>query len=329
MNRKRYFFKYLVLFVAVIGLVVILGYAYYAKATHIKGNVYIALEETIFKDFTDRNLKELRAKSAPLGRKVKHIKFSNSEEFEFKDSVDENVAVQLATQYLLADMRPIHPDTFHTIFKKELEKFHIIDGTGIIYAHNGVQRYSNNDSLSLQKASVFVTKPKILDIKGTVIVQAWITLGLLDVIKNMDTNVSLSIIAYAIALIWVTISFLKKEPEDENKIRIGRILVNKEAEKVYVDGKELKLRKGLYRLLLLFVESPEHTLTKEKICQHFWPLHYKVTNNYNNLISSFRREWNDYSGCQLTINEDESMTLLFPTHSCEEKTTSCKYPESD
>ena len=49
MNRKRYFFKYLVLFVAVIGLVVILGYAYYAKATHIKGNVYIALEETIAK----------------------------------------------------------------------------------------------------------------------------------------------------------------------------------------------------------------------------------------------------------------------------------------
>lgn len=312
MKRKRYFFKYLVLFVAVIGLVVILGYAYYTKATHIKGNVYIALEETIFKDFTNRNLKELRSKSAPLGRKVKHIKFSNSEEFEFKDSVDEKVAVQLATQYLLANIHPIHPDTFHTIFKKELEKFHKIDETGIIYVHNGVQRYSNNDSLSLQKASVFVTKPKILDIKGTVIIQAWITLGLLDVIKNMDTNVSLSIIAYFIGLIWVTISFLRKEPEDENKIRLGNLLIHKEAEKAYIGDTDLKLDKRVYLLLLLFIESKEHTLTHEEICQHFWPHHENPKNNLHNLISTFRRKMKDYTEYQLITNEDESWTLIMP-----------------
>lgn len=312
MNRKRYFFKYLVLFVAVIGLVVILGYAYYAKATHIKGNVYIALEETIFKDFTDRNLKELRSKSAPLGRKVKHIKFSNSEEFEFKDSVDEKVAVQLATQYLLAYMHPIHPDTFHTIFKKELEKFHIIDETGIIYAHNGVQRYSNNDSLSLQKASAFVTKPKILDIKGTVAVQAWITLGVFDIINNMDTNVSLSIIAYAIGLVWIAISFLRKEPEDENIIRIGNLLIHKEAEKAYIGDTNLKLDKRVYLLLLLFIESKEHTLTHEEICKHFWPNHENPKNNLHNLISTFRSQMKDYTEYQLITNKDESWTLIMP-----------------
>ena len=42
---------------------------------------------------------------------------------------------------------------------------------------------------------------------------------------------------------------LEKEPEDENKIRIGNFLIHKEAEKAYIGDTNLKFDKREYLLL--------------------------------------------------------------------------------
>ena len=157
---------------------------------------------------------------------------------------------------------------------------------------------------------MFVTPLYTLDIKQAVGIQIWMKITWAMVLQNIDLNVALSLVVYFITLIWFTISVFKDEEEDENKVCIGNMLINKEAGKVYIGGSELKLRKGVYHLLLMFVEKKGHTLTRKEICQYFWPRQDNTKNNLHNLISSVRKSLQNYPEYQLITNEDESWSLI-------------------
>ena len=268
-------------------------------------SVHVALEDALLKDYQDRHDSELKYSSGRLGRKMKGVTIvteKGEENIEFKDSIDEIIAEKLAAQYLLAQIHPIHPDTLNGLMQEELKKYAIESETGIIYTHNGKSQYSGNDSLTIHRSSVHLDIPRMLDIKKTVRVQAWIDMPFGTVVKNMHDGAFWSLLLFFGVLLWA--SFSSWEVEDPNRVKFGKMLLNKEAKKVTIDGKECPLRNQEFQLLLMFVEKPDHALSREEIKSAFWKEEQGVDNRVSNLISTLRNALKDFPEYQIFAEEN-------------------------
>lgn len=259
-------------------------------------SVQIALEDAILKDYQERHDAELKFSSGRLGRKVKGITIvteNGEENIEFKDSMDEVVAHRLATQYLLAQIHPIHPDTLNHILQTELKKYNMESETGIVYTYKGQSKYCRNDSSALRRPSVYLTPSRTLDVKKAVSVRAWISTTPWYIVKNIYDGAFWSLLILGIVLLWS--SFSSWEEKDSNKIRFGKMLLNKESKKVTIDGKECNLRNQEFQLLLMLVEKPNHTLSRDEIKCAFWKEETGVDKRVSNLISTLRSSLKDFS----------------------------------
>ena len=273
-------------------------------------SVHVALEDAILKDYQERHDAELKYSKGRLGRKIKEVTIvteNGEENFEFKDSIDETVADRLATQYLLAKIHPIHPDTLNHLLQEELKKYFIESETGVVYTHNEQSQYSGDDSLLAHRSFVSLTKPRVLDIKKTVRVQAWINTHPWYIVKNMHKGAFWSLLLFGAMLLWG--SFSSWEEDDPNKVKFGKMLLNKESKKVFVDGKECPLRNQEFRLLLMFVEKPDHTLSREEIKQAFWKEEVGVDNRVSNLLSTLRNALKDYPEYLILVDDEKGYTL--------------------
>ena len=180
-----------------------------------KTNVLItmkdSLREAINIDYQER-LNKILIHYRPLGRKVKGVQIEYGDSLEiiyFEDSTHESLATQLANQYVMTRIIPVNPDNFNKIFQEEWEKNGVSAAkTGIIYRYNKKKVFSDNDSISFQKA--LVTPVQAIDAKRTAGVQAWAMIHWTEIVKHTTPKVLWSIIAYFIVLIWVSLSFLKK-----------------------------------------------------------------------------------------------------------------------
>lgn len=300
MKKKRVSVKVVVLSVMWFALLFGLCNVYLDARRSLVTSVHVALEDALLKDYQDRHDSELKYSSGRLGRKMKGVTIvteKGEENIEFKDSIDEIIAEKLAAQYLLAQIHPIHPDTLNGLMQEELKKYAIESETGIIYTHNGKSQYSGNDSLTIHRSSVHLDIPRMLDIKKTVRVQAWIDMPFGTVVKNMHDGAFWSLLLFFGVLLWA--SFSSWEVEDPNRVKFGKMLLNKDAKKVTIDGKECPLRNQEFQLLLMFVEKPDHTLSREEIKNAFWKEEQGVDNRVSNLISTLRGSLKEYQGYQI------------------------------
>lgn len=305
MKKRKVSVKVVVLSVMWPVLLLGLGFVYMDARKTMITSLNVALEDAILKDYQERHDDELKYSSGRLGRKVKGITIvteKGEENFEFKDSIDETMADRLAAQYMLAQIHPIHPDTLNGLMQEELKKYAIESETGIIYTYNGKSQYSKNDSLTIHRSSVHFDISRTLDIKKTVRVQAWIDMPLGTVVKNMHDGAFWSLLLFFGVLLWA--SFSSWEVEDPDKVKFGKMLLNKEAKKMTIDGKECPLRNQEFQLLLMFVEKPDHTLSREEIKNAFWKEEQGVDNRVSNLISTLRGSLKEYQGYQIVTEEN-------------------------
>ena len=305
MKKKRVSVKVVVLSVMWFALLFGVCNVYLDARRSLVTSVHVALEDALLKDYQDRHDSELKYSSGRLGRKMKGVTIvteKGEENIEFKDSIDEIIAEKLAAQYLLAQIHPIHPDTLNGLMQEELKKYAIESETGIIYTHNGKSQYSGNDSLTIHRSSVHFDISRTLDIKKTVRVQAWIDMPLGTVVKNMHDGAFWSLLLFFGVLLWA--SFSSWEVEDPDKVKFGKMLLNKEAKKMTIDGKECPLRNQEFQLLLMFVEKPGHTLSREEIKNAFWKEEQGVDNRVSNLISTLRGSLKEYQGYQIVTEEN-------------------------
>lgn len=305
MKKRRFSVKVVVLTVMWSVGIIGLGSVCWDAKEELVSSVQIALEDAILKDFQVRHDAELKFSSGWLGRKVKSITIvteNGEEDFEFKDSLDEMVAHRLATQYLLAQIHPIHPDTLNQILQEELKKYDMESETGIVYTYKGQSQYSRNDSSALHRTSVYLTPPRVLDVKKVVSVRAWISTTPWYIVKNIYDGAFWSLLLLGAVLLWS--SFSSWEENDPNKIKIGKMILNKESKKVTIDGKECKLRNQEFQLLLMFVEKKGHTLSRDEIKYAFWKEEQGVNNRVSNLICTVRYALKDHPEFQIISNEE-------------------------
>ena len=313
MKKRRFSIKAIVLTVMWSVWIIGLGSVCWDAKEGLASSVQIALEDAILKDFQERHDAELKYWGGRLGRKVKSVTIvteNGEEDIEFKDSVDEMVAHRLATQYLLAQIHPIHPDTLNHILQEELKKYDVESETGIIYTYKGQSQYSRNDSSTLHRSSVYLTSPRVLDVKKVVSVRAWISTTPWYIVKNIYDGAFWSLLLLGAVLLWS--SFSSWEEKDPNKIKFGKMLLNKESKKVTIDGKECKVRNQEFLLLLMFVEKPDHTLSRDEIKHAFWKEEMGVDNRVSNLISTLRYSLKVFPGYEVVGDEDKNYTFVFP-----------------
>ena len=313
MKKRRFSIKAIVLTVMWSVWIIGLGSVCWDAKEGLASSVQIALEDAILKDFQERHDAELKYWGGRLGRKVKSVTIvteNGEEDIEFKDSVDEMVAHRLATQYLLAQIHPIHPDTLNHILQEELKKYDVESETGIIYTYKGQSKYSRNDSSALHRSSVYLTPSRVLDVKKVVSVRAWISITPWYIVKNIYDGAFWSLLLLGAVLLWS--SFSSWEEKDPNKIKFGKMLLNKESKKVTIDGKECKVRNQEFLLLLMFVEKPDHTLSRDEIKHAFWKEEMGVDNRVSNLISTLRYSLKVFPGYEVVGDEDKNYTFVFP-----------------
>ena len=277
-----------------------------------------SLREAINIDYQER-LNKILVSYRPLGRKVKGVQIEYGDSLEiiyFEDSTHESLATQLANQYVMTRIIPVNPDNFNKIFQEEWEKNGVSAAkTGIIYRYNKKKVFSDNDSISFQKA--LVTPVQAIDAKRTAGVKAPSPPA---PVKHTTPKVLWSIIAYFIVLIWVSLSFLKKPqeketpanpdcipceeiPDNPDYIQLGKMTLKLESKKLYIGDRLCHIAPADFNLLELFIKTPKHLLTKEDIKNAFWPKDNNPENKIYSHISTLKSSLKDFPEYQIVTEK--------------------------
>lgn len=236
----------------------------------------------------------------------------------FKDSTNESLAVRLTTQYVMTKVIPLNPNEFNEIFKKEWEKNGIsATKVGVIYCHNKKKEFSGNDSISFQSA--LTTPVQVIDAKKTAGVQAWAIIHWTEIVRHTASKVLWSIIAYFIVLLWVSLLFLKKPQEKEipvnrDCIQFGKMTLKLESQKLYINDQPCPIVPTDFNLLVLFLNAPEHFLTKEDIKNAFWPKEDKPDNKIYSHISTLKSSLKDFPEYQITTEAQKGYRLVISSN---------------
>ena len=289
---------------------------------NIQSKMTQAIQESITKDYYKRLFQDNVYAPKSLGRKLKGIKITIGENIEpifFKDSIDEQIAYQLVDQYLLAQFAPIVPNDFNAIFKEELKQKGITGKPGIIYRHNGIPQYSNNDSITPRSA--LRTHIKMLDIKNTVSVQGWVDYSWNTLLKHTDTkNTWIIIVCYIASLI--VILFKKKrrkniekpiiKVDNSNYCEVGKIKLDQQKRLLYIDGVKCPITNMDFDLLQMLLKAPDYYLSREDIKQAFWPKEDWVDDKINSHITSLRNKIKNLEGYTIKTIRGKGYCLDLP-----------------
>ena len=317
----------------VLGWVVFALLCYFAfkdEKTNILAIMKQNLHEAVNVDYQER-FNKILVHYRPLGRKLKGVQIEYGDSIEiiyFEDSTHESPATQLANQYVMTRIIPVNPDNFNKIFQEEWEKNGVSAAkTGIIYRHNKKKVFSDNDSISFQKA--LVTPVQAIDAKRTAAVQAWAMIHWTEIVKHTTPKVLWSIIAYFIVLIWVSLSFLKKPQEKETPantdyipceeipanpdyIQLGKMTLKLESKKLYIGDRLCHIAPADFNLLKLFIKAPKHLLTKEDIKNAFWPTDSNPENKIYNHISTLKSSLKDFPKYQIVTEKGGYQLVISP-----------------
>lgn len=291
---------------------------------NIQSKMTQAIQESINIDYYKRLLQDNVHTPKSLGRKLKGIKITiggNVEQIFFKDSIDEQIAHQLAEQYMLAQFTPVIPNDFNAIFKEELKQKGITDKTGIIYRHNNIPQYSDNDSLS--PSSALRTHIKMLDVKNTVSVQGWVDYSWRTLLKHTDTkNLGITLICYITFLVVILFKerrtrILKKlviKGGDLEYCEVGKIKLDLKRKFLYIDGVECPITNMDFDLLRMFLEAPDYYLSREDIKQAFWSKMPVVDDKINSHITLLRSKIKNLEGYSIETIRGKGYHLKFPSN---------------
>ena len=289
---------------------------------NIQSKITQAIQESITIDYYKRLFQDNVHTPKPLKRKLKGIKITIGENIEpifFKDSIDEQIAHQLVDQYIFAQFAPIVPNDFNSIFKEELKQKGITDKTGIIYRHNGIPQYSDNDSIS--PSSALRTHIKMLDIKNTISVQGWVDYSWKTLLKHTDAkNLWITLICYIASL--VVVLFKKKRRRILEKLmskgrnleycEVGKIKLDLKRKFLYIDGVECPITNMDFDLLRMFLEAPDYYLSREDIKEAFWPKDNSVDDKINSHITLLRNKIKSLEGYSIKTIRGKGYRLSLP-----------------
>lgn len=303
---KRKVILFFILIIALVGLFERMLYA--SGEAVLKNKVRTTLLETIEDGFNAQykalNLYEAGFKIEP-GRTFEHCKVICEDKEVVKDIiVDKNktiVSSDLDTQIrhsILAE-EGIDAEACLSLWSKKLSAIDV-SSSHALQIHNCVNHADSTSVLTCGDSALFSSKYKKIEsiytgFSNKIEVASFIHYSWFTVLKNASTVMWVITVSIFLVLLFVSLIYFqrKRVPVKENisqsAISLANLRYVYSSHDFYVDNRKIQVRAQSASLLLLFLQAPSYTVTKEEIISCLWkPEDSGVDNRLRRSISDLR-----------------------------------------
>ena len=219
--------------------------------------------------------------------------------YQFKDSVNEEVAKRLLNQHLLDGICRLNPSQLKTIFQQRLRAKEMDMPVGVLCLRESQRYWSEADSIVPKGA--YSTSRQVLDIAGKIKVQAWADYDMALLFRHLDPVVYVLLLLMTGMLMWIWPSRKKsvdKMEETAEEIPQG-IWIDLEKQELTIDGVSCSIAKLDLQLLSMLCEQQGECLTREEIKQKFWPTDDNAGEKIDTHIKTIRKMLKDFPRYQV------------------------------
>ena len=218
--------------------------------------------------------------------------------YQFKDSVNEEVAKRLLNQHLLNQVSRLKPDQLKTIFQKRLQEKEMDIVVGVLCINDSIRYWSGSDSIVPKGA--YSTPRQVLDIAGKIKVQAWANYDMALLFGHLDPVVYVLLFLMIGMLMWFWPSRKRTIGEMEMpKDELQDMIIDLENQRLVIDGTNCTIAKLDLLLLSMIYERQGKCLTREEIKQEFWPKDVNAGEKIDTHIKTIRKILKDFPRYQV------------------------------
>lgn len=298
-------------FVGAMLMLCIVATAFYGSQQRIESAIDDAFKQAIEQDYQHRKSYLTRNSESHLNYNVKDYALSPSADrkigsytlrsrsgittYQFKDSINEEVAKRLLNQHLLERSQPLIPNQLKSFFQKQLKEKKLESPAGILYICNDIRHWSEGDSIVPKNA--YSTPRQTLDITGNLKVQAWVDYNWSILFRNLDpmAYIFLILLIGVMIYIWPT----RKRPTETTQTSAPDICIDMEKQEVTINGTSCTITKLDLTLLQMLHEKNGECLTRAEIKQSFWPTDDNASEKIDVHISNIRKILKDFPQYQV------------------------------
>lgn len=301
---KRYIPQIFIFFLILTGSSIIFsGWFLYKKTvSHINRQITPLFDEAIKKN-VELKMKNVFVYSTYVNDPKKEKKEYEERSIITKDStikvqtkiVDKETYFRNSAQSFLLVVGRMQPDTLGVLFDKAIHDKGITAQTAVsIVCHDTIMELSKDTTnLSIDYRTPIIVQGDL----GEITYRGYVDYSPATVIHFMSKTLLYSLFAFELILAACFIGYLiHKRRFKHNEItklkngnyQMGNVLVDIKEKKLCTDFKETKLTPQQYDLLLLFLLSEEHQMSKENIQDKFWPKSTTANTSMTTAINRLR-----------------------------------------
>ena len=219
--------------------------------------------------------------------------------YQFKDSVNEEVAKRLLNQHLMDEICKLNPSQLKTIFQQRLKEKNMEMPVGVLCLRESQRYWSEADSIVPEDA--YSTSRQVLDIAGKIKVQAWADYDTALLFRHLDPVVYVLLLLMTGMLMWIWPSRKKsvEEMEETTEEIPQGIRIDHEKQELTIDGVSCSIAKLDLQLLSMLCEQQGECLTREEIKQKFWPTDDNAGEKIDTHIKTIRKMLKDFPRYQV------------------------------
>lgn len=233
--------------------------------------------------------------------------------YQFKDSINEEVAKRLLNQHLLKDAHPLRPNQLKSYFQKLLKEKKVAGECGILYIRDNMYLWSEADSIVPQDA--YSTPRQTLDITGNLKAQAWAHYGWSTLFLHLDPVAYIFLLLLVGILMWIWPNTRKRAtetPSEDTGTDVSGIVIDMEKQELTIDGTPCTMAKLDLTLLQMLHERNGSCLTREEIKQQFWPTDENAGEKIDTHIKTIRKALKEFPQYQVTTVRGKGYYLQAP-----------------
>ncbi len=207
-----------------------------------------------------------------------------------------NLAQQAKQAYLHSDGEPLHADSLNFYFKNLMQEMGIKSSTQVIITDLTTQSTTSSGHTSSIPIYPYSSDALVIDYLEELQVQAFVNYPFLTILFYEKWPLYQIIGILLVGLLLHITGILaycihqQKKRNGQKKLRLGNLTFDVARRKLYSGKEEIEVRAQLAKLIILFLEAPDHILTKEEIKLHFWPQNaYQTDSKIHNLIANLRQ----------------------------------------
>lgn len=219
--------------------------------------------------------------------------------YQFKDSVNEEVAKRLLNQHLMDEICKLNPSQLKTIFQQRLKEKNMEMPVGVLCLRESQRYWSEADSIVPEDA--YSTSRQVLDIAGKIKVQAWADYDTALLFRHLDPVVYVLLLLMTGMLMWIWPSRKKsvEEMEETTEEIPQGIRIDHEKQELTIDGVSCSIAKLDLQLLSILCERQGECLTREEIKHKFWPTDDNAGEKIDTHIKTIRKMLKDFPRYQV------------------------------